>query len=186
MRSYAAIWSTSTSGAYWSQSDSPVSVTSMVYPRVAVFCTATRHAQPIRPEKPDRPAVAEMVAEALNADGRRSRRCPIQGVRAAILIRLWVKIPCPVQVFAPSRLSRRLRSQPYPRLRVLIRPAHPVRHLMVRRNAGRFSTCWRAAPGRDLHQRRRVRHPGTERDPAKPLPGDRIGHFPTQRLVASR
>jgi hypothetical protein len=40
------------------------------------------------------------------------------------------------------------------------------------------------APGGDLHQRRRMRHPGTQRDPAKPLPGDRIGHFPTQRLIA--
>ena len=29
-----------------------------------------------------------------------------QAVRAAILVRLWVKTPCPVQVLAPSRLSR--------------------------------------------------------------------------------
>src|SRR5260370_30214570 len=70
-----------------------------------------------------------------------------QAIRAAILVRLWVKTPCPVQVFAPSRLSRRVRSQPYPRLRGLIRPSHPVRHLMVRRNARRFSTFWRGAPG---------------------------------------
>ena len=64
-----------------------------------------------------------------------SPRCRCHAVRAAILVRLWVKIPCPVQVLAPSRVSRRVLSHPYPRLRVLIRPSHPVRHLMVRRNA---------------------------------------------------
>ena len=84
-----------------------------------------------------------------------------QAVRAAILVRLWVKTPCPVQVFAPSRLSRWVRSQPYPRLRVLIRPSHPVRHLMVRRNARRFSTCWRAAPGRPLRGITTVRTPSS-------------------------
>src|SRR5664279_508191 len=51
---------------------------------------------------------------------------------------------------APSRLSRRPRSQPYPRLRVLIRPSQPVRYLTVRRNARRCSTCCRFAPGLPL------------------------------------
>jgi hypothetical protein len=41
-----------------------------------------------------------------------------------------------------------------------------------------------AASGGDLHQRGRVRHPGSERDPAEPLPGDGIGHLPAQRLIA--
>ena len=39
-----------------------------------------------------------------------------------------------------------------------------------------------AAAGGDLHQRRRMRHPPTERDPTEPLPRDRVGHLPTQRL----
>ena len=44
----------------------------------------------------------------------------------------------------------------------------------------------RAIPalGGDLHQRRRVRHPSAQRDAAEPLPRDRVGHLPTQRLVA--
>ena len=38
-------------------------------------------------------------------------------VRALILTRLWVNIPCPHQMEAPLRPSSRVRSQPYPRLR---------------------------------------------------------------------
>ncbi len=44
--------------------------------------------------------------------------------------------------------------------------------------------CVVAAAGGDLYQRGRMRHPGTERDPAKPLPGYQIGHFPLQRRIA--
>ncbi len=40
------------------------------------------------------------------------------------------------------------------------------------------------ATGGDLHQRGRMRHPGTKRNPAKSLPGNRIGHLPAQRLIA--
>ena len=34
------------------------------------------------------------------------------------------------------------------------------------------------APAGDLHQGGRMRHPSTQRDAAKPLPGNRIGHLP--------
>lgn len=44
----------------------------------------------------------------------------------------------------------RVRSQPYPRLRVLILPSTPVRHFTVRRNAGRCSSARRAAEGLPL------------------------------------
>ena len=42
----------------------------------------------------------------------------------------------------------------------------------------------RAAPGGQLHQRRRVRHRLIQPDPAELPPGDRVRHLPTQRLVA--
>jgi len=42
----------------------------------------------------------------------------------------------------------------------------------------------RPAPRRQLHQRGRMRHRPIQRNPAKPSPGDRIGHLPTQRLIA--
>src|SRR5690348_15228161 len=51
-----------------------------------------------------------------------------QAARPAILTRLWARTPCPVQIRAPSRSSRRVRSHPYCRLRVLIRASLPVRH----------------------------------------------------------
>lgn len=57
-------------------------------------------------------------------------RFGFQAVRAAILTRLWAMTPCPTQILAPSVPSMRLRSSPYPCLRVLIRPSQPVRHLM--------------------------------------------------------
>ena len=40
------------------------------------------------------------------------------------------------------------------------------------------------APGGQLHQRGRVRHLAIQRDPAKPPPGDRIGHLGAQALIA--
>src|SRR5258706_3799941 len=85
--------------------------------------------------------------------------CRGQVARAAILTRLWARIPCPVQIRAPSVPSRRLRSQPYPRLRVLIRPSLPVRHFTVRRNAGRCSAAWRSLPGLPLRGITTVRTP---------------------------
>jgi len=63
---------------------------------------------------------------------------------------LWAKTPCPVQIRAPSVPSRRVRSQPYPRLRLLIRPSLPVRHFTVLRNAGRCSSACLALPGLPL------------------------------------
>jgi hypothetical protein len=41
-----------------------------------------------------------------------------------------------------------------------------------------------AAPASQLHQRRRVRHPGTQRNATEPLPGNRITHLTTERLIA--
>jgi hypothetical protein len=44
--------------------------------------------------------------------------CPVTGfpgaqaARALILARLWARIPCPVQIRAPSVPSRRVRSHP--------------------------------------------------------------------------
>jgi hypothetical protein len=49
-----------------------------------------------------------------------------QPARVPIFTRLWARMPCPVQVRVPSVPSRRLRSHPYPRLRLLIRPSQPV------------------------------------------------------------
>ncbi len=42
----------------------------------------------------------------------------------------------------------------------------------------------RSAPGRDLHQRRGMRNPSTQRDPTEPLPADRVSHLSTQRFIA--
>jgi hypothetical protein len=42
----------------------------------------------------------------------------------------------------------------------------------------------RPTPGGQLHQRGRMRHLPIQRNPAKPPPGDRIAHLPTQRLIA--
>jgi hypothetical protein len=41
----------------------------------------------------------------------------------------------------------------------------------------------RPVPSRQRHQGRRMRHLPLQPDPAKPSPGDRIGHFPAQRLL---
>jgi len=57
-----------------------------------------------------------------------------QAARVAILTRLWARTPCPVQIRAPSRSSRRLRSHPYLRSRVLMRASLPVRHFTVLRH----------------------------------------------------
>ena len=51
---------------------------------------------------------------------------PVQAARALILTRLWARTPCPVQIRAPSVLSIRVRSHPYPRLMALILPSIPV------------------------------------------------------------
>ena len=55
-----------------------------------------------------------------------------------------------------------MRSQPYPRFRVLIRPSHPVRYFTVRRNARRCSTCCRAAAGRPLRGSTTLRTPWSD------------------------
>ena len=40
------------------------------------------------------------------------------------------------------------------------------------------------APGGQLHQRRRMRHLGVQRDPAEPPPGDRVADLRAQALIA--
>lgn len=85
-----------------------------------------------------------------SAGGVDLRRAVDQPAMAAILIRLWARTPCPAPIRAPSRSSRRVRSHPYCRLRVLIRASLPVRHLTVRRNARRCSWAWRAFAGSAL------------------------------------
>src|SRR5262249_62044816 len=57
-------------------------------------------------------------------------------VRVLILSRLWAKTPWPHQIAAPDLVSRRVRSQPEPRLRELMRPSPPGRHLTRRRERG--------------------------------------------------
>jgi hypothetical protein len=56
----------------------------------------------------------------------------LQAIRAAILVWLWVSDPLSGSFGAVDPAA----SQPWPRIRVLILPSHPVRHLMVRRNPG--------------------------------------------------
>ena len=78
--------------------------------------------------------------------GRKSPDRRLHAARVLILTRLCARIPWPIQILAPSVLSMRVRSQPHPRLRVLILPS-PMRHLIVRRNAGRCSSARRPAEG---------------------------------------
>ncbi len=82
-----------------------------------------------------------------------------QPARAPILTRLWARTACPAQIRAPSVPSIRVRSQPYPRLRLLIRPSLPVRHFTDLRNAGRCSMACRALPGLPLRGITTVRTP---------------------------
>jgi len=79
--------------------------------------------------------------------GRKSPDRRLHAARVLILTRLCAGIPWPIQILAPSVLSMRVRSQPHPRLRVLILPSTPLRHLIVRRNAGRCSSARRPAEG---------------------------------------
>src|SRR5215207_8756379 len=89
----------------------------------------------------------------------------LQAVRAAILVWLWARAPCPTQIRAPSVLSNRPRFQHWPRIRVLILPSHSVRHLMVRRTPpavfdGMLGFGWFAFAGMTCCGRRgRARHP---------------------------
>src|SRR3954447_17623754 len=94
---------------------------------------------------------------------------PSHEARALILIRLWARTPCPAQILAPSLPSMRVRSHPYPRLRVLILPSHPVRHLMVLRNAGRCSSARRTAEGLPLRGITTLRTPRSCRSSSTPF-----------------
>ncbi len=68
---------------------------------------------------------------ATDSPDRRLSRC--QGADLDQVVR---QDPVADQIWAPSVLSMRVRFQPYPRLRALILPSTPLRHLIVRRNAG--------------------------------------------------
>jgi hypothetical protein len=60
---------------------------------------------------PSRSAVFGLISSAAAIEGK-ALASSGQAVRVAILVRLWAKTPCPIQIRAPSVVSIMVRSQP--------------------------------------------------------------------------
>ena len=126
----------------------------------------------------ERKALSDLVSSATSGTLRFALTALAALPRAAVIVEERYS-----QIFAQPQVRPSVVADAVAELQVRW-PSVPIVFADNRKLAEEWTYRYLAAAGRDLHQRRRVRHPATQRDPTEPLPTDRVGHFPAQRLKA--